>query len=123
MLQKGAKFSDVAIENSEGPKAHAGGDQGWKRQDTLPPQIRAVVEQAKVGEITDLVELPTQAYIFYIENRRGGERQSLAQAQAGIENELRSQKFEKLYNEWTQGLRKEFPVFRYDPDLSAVTGE
>jgi parvulin-like peptidyl-prolyl isomerase len=123
LLESGADFAAVAREFSEGPNAHKGGDQGWVKPSTLPRPIREALEQVAVGQMTPRVDLPSQSYFFLVENRRGGEQLPLSEAQAGIENELRSQKYDALYEAFVQGLREEFPVFPYNPDISAVTGE
>jgi len=123
LVAEGKDFAEVAEIYSEGPKAHVGGDQGWVRLESLPPNIRTALTDLKVGDVSDLVNLPTQSYVFLVENRRGGEAQTLAQAQAAIEADLRQEKQERLYNAWMKGLREQFPVHYYNPDISAVTGE
>lgn len=123
LVLEGKDFGEVAETYSEGPKAHAGGDQGWLSLDTLPGPIKDAVKDLKVGEISELVNLPTQSYLFKVDNSRGGEVQTLAQAQSSIEADIRARKQEELYEELVQALRKEFPVHYYDPDISSVTGE
>lgn len=123
LLREGADFAAIARQYSEGPRAHKGGDQGWVKPGSLPKPIRDALESTDVGEITDRVDLPSQSYFFLIENRRGGERLPLAEAQAGIENELHSRKYDKLYRQWVDGLRAEFPVHYHNPDISAITGD
>jgi parvulin-like peptidyl-prolyl isomerase len=123
LLREGADFASVARQYSEGPNAHKGGDQGWVKPDSLPKPIRDALQQVDVGEITERVDLPSQTYFFLVENRRGGEQLPLSEAQAGIENELRSRKYDRLYREFVDSLRAEFPVYQYNPDISAVTGQ
>lgn len=122
LLREGGNFAALARRYSEGPNAHKGGDQGWVNPDSLPKSLNHALEAADVGTITDRVDLPSQSYYCLVENRRGGERLPLSEAQAGIENELRSQKYDRLYEEWVEGLRDEFSVHYYNPDISAITG-
>jgi parvulin-like peptidyl-prolyl isomerase len=91
--------------------------------DALPAPLPEALQHLQPGDQTGLVQTPFLSYIFKVAGRRGGEVVSLAKAQPEIEAELREQKFEMRYEVWMQGLRDEFQVVRYNPDISAVTGE
>ncbi len=123
LVAEGKDFAELAETYSEGPKAHVGGDQGWNRLSSLSGPIRDAVAELAVGEESEVVNLTAMSYIFLVENRKGGEAQTLAQAQAAIEADIRSRKQERLYDDLMDGLRKQFPVHYYNPDISAVTGE
>lgn len=123
LLAAGADFSDIARTYSEGPKAAQGGDEGWVNLSSLPDELKTGLIDRKPGELTPLIETPVQSYIFKIEDKRGGGTVSLADAQAGLQREIENQKYEALYSEFMQGLNNQFQVRRFNPDISAVTGD
>lgn len=114
-LENGADFTQMAIEFSEGPKAASGGDEGWVKPETLPQPLRDALIKRKKGEITERIDTPTQYYLFWIEDTRGGDRMSFSEAQPKLEAELRRSHFDRLHKEFMDGLRRDFPVFRFDP--------
>lgn len=122
-LSDGVAFENVARSFSEGPKADTGGDEGWVNLSALPTELKTALEDRQPGELTPLIETPFQSYIFKVENRRGGETLSLAEAQPAIERELEAQKYQETYEAWISGLYDQFQVRRFKPDISAVTGD
>lgn len=122
-LQRGDDFADVAREVSEGPGASQGGDQGWVELDRLPEPLSSALADRREGDITELIETPVQSYFFLVEERRGGDVMPLAEAQPLLESEIRQEKYDRIYENWISGLRNDFPVKRFNPDISAVTGE
>jgi parvulin-like peptidyl-prolyl isomerase len=114
-VREGADFAETAREFSEGPTAEKGGDEGWVKPETLPAVLRDVLLTRSAGEITDLIPTPTQFYIFWIEDRRGGDTMSFAEAQPILETDLRRVQFDQRKSVFMESLRREFPVFRFDP--------
>ncbi|MDF3129799.1 peptidyl-prolyl cis-trans isomerase [Kiritimatiellaeota bacterium B1221] len=122
-LAEGRDFAETAIEFSEGPKAEQGGDEGWINIDRLPEELKRALEDTEPGEITRLIETPVQTYIFKVEDRRGGETQTLAEAQPLLQREIEEEKYKEIYEVWMQGLYDQFQVRMFNPDISAVTGD
>ncbi len=112
-LQAGEDFATLAREVSEGPRAAQGGDEGWVNPSVLPEPLRVTLEALEPGEVSGLVETPTQSFLFRVEERRGGEPMEFQEVQARLEADLRGDRFEAAYQEWVGNLRREFPVFRY----------
>jgi len=123
MLAKGTDFSEVAVAFSEGPKAAQGGDEGWVNLSSLPENLQSALQDAEVGTVTPLIETPVQSYIFMIEDRKGGETQSIEEAQAALKREIEMEQYTRIYENWMQGLYSQFQVRKFHPDISAVTGE
>ncbi|WFB36580.1 peptidyl-prolyl cis-trans isomerase [Kiritimatiellota bacterium B12222] len=123
LLAEGADFSETALRYSEGPSASKGGDEGWVNLSSLPDVLKLPLLEAEVGDITPLIETPVQSYIFKVEDRRGGETQTVEQAQALLTKEIEQEKYREIYDSWMEGLRDQFQVRRFNPDLSAVTGD
>ena len=122
-LAGGADFADVAKEFSEGPKAFQGGYQGWVKVDGLPEPMPEALRALEAGQVSELVETAVLSYFFKVMDRRGGELMSLTEAQPMLERELREKKFEAAYEVYINGLKEEFQIQRFNPDISAVTGE
>jgi len=122
-LKAGESFAELAREISDGPKADEGGAQGWIALSSLPDALRDPLSDARPGDITPLIDTPVQSYIFKIQDRRGGDVAPLAEVQPRLEADIRAEKHDRIYENWILGLRKEFPVQRFNPDISAVTGE
>ncbi len=51
-LQQGANFTKLALENSNGPNAHQGGDWGWKSANDLPQVFVKNLENLKIGKVS-----------------------------------------------------------------------
>lgn len=122
-LAEAADFAEVAREFSEGPKAASGGDEGWVNLSRMPVEIREALIDAQPGETSALVKTLSMSYIFRVEDRRGGETQTLAEAQAALQREIEQEKYQQVYDDWMQGLYNQFQVRRFNPDISAVTGD
>ena len=119
-LKEGADFTALIAEHSQGPHAQRGGDQGWLRIETLPTVLREAVDTLQPGGISEPLFTPTQHFILKLTDRRGGTRQSLAEAQPVLEAELRREQFDELYAEWIATLRRQFPVTYFTPQESTI---
>lgn len=71
-LRRGAPFSDVARQISQGLSAPQGGDRGWVEAGELAPELDAVLAKLNVGQISDPVEIVDGFYILHLRERRGG---------------------------------------------------
>lgn len=119
-LQAGGDFTAMILEHSQGPNARAGGQQGWVRKETLPEVLRGALALMEVGDVSEPLFAPTQHFILKLTGRRGGDRQTLAQAQPVLEAELRREEFDRLHAEWIADLRRQFPVTYFTPQESTI---
>jgi peptidyl-prolyl cis-trans isomerase SurA len=119
-LREGADFTEMVIEHSQGPNARTGGDQGWVRAETLPAVLQNAVKDLNVGQISEPLFAPTQHFLIKLTDRRGGSRQTLAEAQPTLESELRREEFDRLHAEWIASLRRQFPVTYFTPQESTI---
>lgn len=122
-LAEGGEFADVAAAYSEGPKASRGGDEGWVNVSKLPEALQEALLEVEAGVVTSLIDTPTQSFIFKVEDRRGGGTPQLTDVQSDLERRIRNEKFGELYEFWIEGLRSDFQVQRFNPDISAVSGD
>lgn len=71
-LRRGAPFSDVARQVSQGLSAPDGGNVGWVEGGALAPELDAVLAKLNVGQISDPIEIVDGFYILFLRDRRGG---------------------------------------------------
>lgn len=69
-LQKGASFAGYARQYSEASTAAVGGDLGWVRPGQLPPQLAAVVQQMRPGQLSRPVPVPGGLSIVTVQDAR-----------------------------------------------------
>jgi len=71
-LQKGAPFAAVARQFSASPTAAAGGDAGWISTGEMPPEVDAVLEQIRPGQLSRPIQVKDGVYIIYLREKRTG---------------------------------------------------
>lgn len=82
-LNAGEDFAQLAIANSDGQQALAGGDLDWRAGDALPELFAAAVQTLKRGEIAPLLENASGFHILKLTDVRGGpERKSITETRA-----------------------------------------
>lgn len=86
---RGASFSDVALQNN-------GQSMGWVPVNILTPLVRAAIENAQPGTVSNVIELPSAFVVVRVQNRRGGDTMSFEEAQPMIREQLTAQRREQL---------------------------
>jgi peptidyl-prolyl cis-trans isomerase SurA len=82
-LQAGEDFAQVAIANSDGQQALAGGDLDWRPGTNLPELFANAVQTLKRGELAPLLENASGFHILKLVDTRGGdERKSISETRA-----------------------------------------
>lgn len=71
-LQQGAPFPAVARQFSSLPTAATGGDAGWVSPGEMPPEVSAVVEQMRPGQLSAPIPVKDGVYILYLRDKRSG---------------------------------------------------
>ena len=71
-MQQGAPFPAVARQFSSAPTAASGGDAGWVSPGELPPEVDAVLEQLRPGQLSAPIAVKDGVYIIYLRNKRAG---------------------------------------------------
>jgi peptidyl-prolyl cis-trans isomerase SurA len=69
-LREGASFGSLAGQVSAAASAENGGDVGWIRSSSIPPELRNTLESMRQGEISDPIPSPVGFYIFWLRDRR-----------------------------------------------------
>jgi peptidyl-prolyl cis-trans isomerase SurA len=72
-LQAGEDFAQVAIANSDGQQALAGGDLDWRAGSSLPELFADAAQKLKPGELSGVLENASGFHIVKLTDQRGGE--------------------------------------------------
>jgi peptidyl-prolyl cis-trans isomerase SurA len=71
-MQQGAPFPSVARQFSSLPTAANGGDAGWVSPGEMPPEVEAVLEQMRPGQLSQPIPVRDGVYILYLRDKRAG---------------------------------------------------
>jgi peptidyl-prolyl cis-trans isomerase SurA len=86
-MQQGAPFPAVARQFSAASTAAAGGDAGWISLGEMPPEVDAVLDQLRPGQLSQPIPVRDGVYIIYLRDKRtgaGGMLVSLKQAAVAL---------------------------------------
>jgi len=104
-LVNGAEFERMAQLYSEDSTREHGGDWGWIERKTLAASLEKVAFNLPVGKISSVVEFSGNYYILKVEDKKGGETKSLADARPDIEKKLLQLEAQSLQEKWLTSLR------------------
>jgi peptidyl-prolyl cis-trans isomerase SurA len=71
-IQQGAPFGAVARQFSAASTAANGGDAGWMSESQLQPEVRAAVEQMRLGQLSDPIVAQDGVYVVQLRDKRSG---------------------------------------------------
>ena len=69
----GEDFSQMAVANSDGQQALAGGDLDWRKLSQKPSAFAAVAPKLGVGDVSDVIETASGFNLIKLTGHRGGE--------------------------------------------------
>jgi len=104
-LVNGAEFERMAQLYSEDSTREHGGDWGWIERKTLAASLEKVAFNLPIGKISNVVEFSGNYYILKVEDKKGGETKSLADARPDIEKKLLQLEAQSLQEKWLTSLR------------------
>ena len=104
-IESGARtFEDIARQYSEDGSASAGGDLGWSSPGVMVPEFEAAMDALPVGGLSAPVVSRFGVHLIQVLERRNV-AVDLKQLREQARNQLREQKFEQAYLDWTKELR------------------
>ena len=71
-MQQGAPFPAVARQFSASATAANGGDAGWITAGEMAPEVDAVLEQMRPGQLSQPIQVRDGVYIIYLREKRAG---------------------------------------------------
>ena len=118
-LVAGEDFAQLAIANSDGQQALAGGDLDWRTGATLPELFANAVQTLKRGEVSPVLENASGFHLLKLTDVRGGlERKSITETHAQhvllVPNALRTEEQTK------QEARQVYDRVRKGEDLGEI---
>jgi len=81
-LSDGEDFAQLAISESDGQLALAGGDLGWRRLGEIPTLFATVVSNMSKGDVSQLIRSPSGFHIVKLVDVKGGNRHVIRQIHA-----------------------------------------
>jgi peptidyl-prolyl cis-trans isomerase SurA len=76
-MQQGAPFAAVAKQFSSSSTAANGGDAGWIGLGEMPPEVDAVLDTLRPGQLSAPIPVKDGVYIIYLRDKRSGAGQTL----------------------------------------------
>ena len=76
-IQQGAPFAAVARQFSSSPTAANGGDAGWIAAGEMPPEVDAVLEQLRPGQLSPPIATQDGVYIIALKDKRASSNVTL----------------------------------------------
>ncbi len=104
-FSEGAAFADLAREYSDGPTAADGGYLGEFKVEDLAAAIRSALQGLKAGEHTPIIKIGRGLQVFYIEDIKAKEDQTLEAMKPEIERKLYDQIVNRKFKSWLSELR------------------
>ena len=104
-LANGAEFERLAQLYSEDSTRDRGGDWGWVERKTLAVPLEKVAFKLDTGKFSNVIEFGGNYYILKVEDKKGGETKSLADARQEIEKKLVQTEAQNLQERWLASLR------------------
>ncbi len=105
-LKAGQDFSELAEQFSEGPGAEEGGDLGYFKINELDPELRKIIKNMKVGEVSGPIIRPFGIQIIKLVDRKKTGVKPLEEVRDYIYRILYNKEVEKRYSSWLNELRK-----------------
>ena len=111
-------FEEIARYFSDDPSSKKGGDWGWlKPEENLREELVEALAKLSVGETSPLVETSAGFYILRKEGEREAGLQPIEAVRDEIDATLRKEESERLFREWTDGLRAKSDIRILRPTL------
>jgi peptidyl-prolyl cis-trans isomerase SurA len=105
-LKKGEDFEILAREFSTSPSGPGGGDLGRVEPDDLNPSLSAAIANLLPGEVSAPVSVDGTYWILKVRERLADEVTPFDQVKGRIQEEMSQERFEKVYGEYIEDLKK-----------------
>lgn len=105
-LRSGASFSELAMANSQGPAAAAGGDLGFVEKGVMLPEVDRAAFSMNRGETSDVIETRVGFHIIQVLDRRGAGLKPVEEVRDEIREKIGGAKMETKFEEWLEDQRK-----------------
>ncbi len=107
MLQKGAKFDELAKKYSNGPTSAVGGDLEYFKRGTLSKDLETQVFNLKAGDYTQPIRTNQGFVILKVTEHQSGGVPELKDVQAQVQEQVYMTKMQPALREYLTKLREE----------------
>jgi len=104
-FQKAVPFPELAQKYSEGEEAPKGGDLGWVELPQLKPEVRSLISNLELGQISQVYQDEAGHHIFWVQGKEKGAVLSLDQVKENIRQLIYQQQFQEQYQIWLERLK------------------
>jgi peptidyl-prolyl cis-trans isomerase SurA len=104
LVNKAAKFEELARQFSGDSSAAKGGDLGWLAPGDIVPEFETVMNNLKPGEMSDVVETPFGFHLIEVLERKADD-QSRERERAAARMALRERKLVEAQEDWERQVR------------------
>ncbi|MFQ5672298.1 MAG: peptidyl-prolyl cis-trans isomerase [Nitrospinales bacterium] len=101
---RGTRFSDLAIEYSQGPEGTQGGDLGYFEAGQMPEEFDGVFK-LKPGKVSDIIRTPYGFHIFKMVDKKPERIMSFEESKKLIRAKLLQQRQEDVFRKWAKQIR------------------
>lgn len=115
-------FGDLARQVSQGPGASAGGDLGWVRRGTMPPDLERAAFALEPGATSPLVRAKNGWVIFKCEDRKAAKLPPFEEVKERIRDKVTLQQAEGYRKQYLDDLRREALIEVKIPELRPAGG-
>ena len=105
-IRSGASFSELAMANSQGPAAAAGGDLGFVEKGVMLPEVDRAAFSMNTGETSDVIETRVGFHIIQVLDRRGAGLKPVEEVRDEVREKIGGAKMETKFEEWLEDQRK-----------------
>ncbi len=109
-LQGGAAFSWLAREKSTDSYAAKGGSLGWKTLGELEKPVVKSIGNMKPGETSEVLKINSFYKIIRLQETGADRHEEYERVQTSIKKSLFNDKYQALYDEYVQELKKEATI-------------
>ena len=109
-VRQGEKFEELARIHSGDNTAASGGDMGYIHKGMMGDNAAVVLDQMKVGEVSEPVYLLEGIAVFRLDDREKARVNELPRVEGSAKELLRKEMAEKAWKDFTENLRKKTKV-------------
>jgi len=104
-VMEGASFAEMASLYSEGTQRREGGEWGWVERSVLREDLAAAAFSLKAGEMSPVIETPTEHFLMLVEQVKPSTIQPLPEVRDQIEKTLLGEERARLQRKYIEKLK------------------
>ncbi|MCM2288710.1 MAG: peptidylprolyl isomerase [Sulfuritalea sp.] len=119
-IRGGGDFSEQARMASKDASAEQGGDMGYLHRGMLPESLQAKVDQFKVGEVSEPIQMLQGVGVFRLDDRIAPKLQDFSRVAERAADLLHRERKEKAWQELVTKLRSAAKIVIHEPTTPAT---